>query len=217
MCAFFYRHAKSSSSSPKQMMILLKDDEVVFLPWKIMSSLAQFVCGAAVGVALFVGATKARHYFLSSRRSTDSPTLTFPSTPRSNRLHSIQAAVTPGTMRNFFPSSDTAGVATNEGEDEGQNLLNLLFNISEDQARKEGYIHRGITCNSCQASPVCGVRYKCANCVDYDICESCETHDSHNKTHVFIKIRIPLPPLANPRTPCFAPFYPGKVDWQTLL
>ena len=38
----------------------------------------------------------------------------------------------------------------------------------------EGYVHRGITCNGCKVGPIRGIRYKCANCVDYDVCEICE-------------------------------------------
>ncbi|KAL5036562.1 hypothetical protein BDV3_005765 [Batrachochytrium dendrobatidis] len=92
---------------------------------------------------------------------------------------------------------------------ESKNLLQLLYSIAEDQARKEGYIHRSITCNHCGVSPVRGYRFKCANCVDFDICEICESMDVHIKTHVFVKIRIPIPPLANVRSSLFLPFYPG--------
>ena len=49
---------------------------------------------------------------------------------------------------------------------ESENLLNLLYAIAEDQARKDGYVHRGITCNHCGMSPLRGIRFKCANCVD---------------------------------------------------
>ncbi|KNC71941.1 hypothetical protein SARC_15513, partial [Sphaeroforma arctica JP610] len=59
---------------------------------------------------------------------------------------------------------------------ESQNLLNLLYTIAEDQARQEGYVHRGLTCNSCHVGVIRGVRYKCANCADFDLCELCETH-----------------------------------------
>ncbi|CAG8481931.1 1747_t:CDS:2 [Diversispora eburnea] len=93
---------------------------------------------------------------------------------------------------------------------ESQNLLNLLYSIAEDQARKEGYIHRGITCNNCSSSPIRGIRYKCANCVDYDLCELCEGQEVHYKTHTFLKIRIPIPPLANPRSALLNVFYPGR-------
>ncbi|KAI8048355.1 uncharacterized protein B0P05DRAFT_519438 [Gilbertella persicaria] len=96
------------------------------------------------------------------------------------------------------------------GDDDNRNLLNLLHAISENQSRKEGFIHRGITCNKCNMSPIRGVRYKCANCVDFDLCEMCEGSNTHVNTHVFLKIRIPIPPLANPRSALLPAFYPGK-------
>lgn len=187
-----------------------------------MGSVAQFAFGAAAGVALFMGANSVRRYFLvapatnnterEQRNSSDE------ALPRQEQLHSIQSAATP--IRHVSETSDAEGnVVMGEETDakEGQHLLNLLFNIAEDQARKEGYIHRGITCNSCQASPICGIRYKCANCVDYDVCERCEVRDDHNKTHLFIKIRIPMPPLTNPRAPCLKPLYPGIKDHPCFL
>jgi len=93
--------------------------------------------------------------------------------------------------------------------DESKTLMNLLYAIAENQTRK-GYIHRGITCNKCSTSPIRGLRYKCANCVDFDLCETCEASNIHNNTHVFLKIRIPIPPLANPRSALLPAFYPGK-------
>ncbi|GAA5805904.1 hypothetical protein HPULCUR_011430 [Helicostylum pulchrum] len=90
-------------------------------------------------------------------------------------------------------------------DDDNKNLLNLLHAISENQSRKGG-----ITCNKCNMSPIRGVRYKCANCVDFDLCEMCEGANSHINTHVFLKIRIPIPPLANPRSALLPAIYPGK-------
>lgn len=92
---------------------------------------------------------------------------------------------------------------------EGQRLLNLLYRIAEEQATKDGYIHRGVTCNSCNATPIRGVRYRCANCVDFDLCEQCEAMQIHIKTHLFYKVRIPAPFLGNPRQPQPV-WYPGK-------
>ena len=68
-------------------------------------------------------------------------------------------------------------------------LVHMLFQIGKDQACRDCVIHRGITCNMCNASPVCGTRYKCANCLDYDVCEVCEPKDHHDRTHVFLKIK----------------------------
>ena len=89
-------------------------------------------------------------------------------------------------------------------------LVRVLFQIGKDQAQRDCFIHRGITCNMCNESPICGTRYKCANCLDYDVCEACEPKDYHDRTHVFLKINCPIPPLANPKTTRLKPFYTGK-------
>lgn len=101
---------------------------------------------------------------------------------------------------------------TSDSEDagkEGQSLLNLLYRIAEEQARKDGYVHRGISCNSCNTLPIRGIRYRCANCADVDLCETCESMQIHPKTHLFYKIRIPAPLLSNPKQPQPV-WYPGK-------
>lgn len=109
---------------------------------------------------------------------------------------------------------------------ENQNLLNLLYLIAEvsfvsgfcmvyadsnpqDQAKREGYVHRGVSCNSCSVQPIRGIRYRCANCVDFDLCEHCESLESHPRTHLFYKVRIPAQFLGNPRH-VQPPSYPGK-------
>ncbi|KAI8599464.1 hypothetical protein EDD21DRAFT_339774 [Dissophora ornata] len=102
-----------------------------------------------------------------------------------------------------------------DNKHDGLQLMNLLYAIAEDQAGKEGHIHRGITCNSCRTVPIRGLRYKCANCQDYDLCEGCEAAEVHIKSHVFMKIRIPIPPLANSRTKKLPPFYPGIPQGNT--
>ncbi|XP_071941936.1 next to BRCA1 gene 1 protein-like [Antedon mediterranea] len=53
-------------------------------------------------------------------------------------------------------------------------------------------IHRGIICDGCN-NQIVGIRYKCGNCEDFDLCETCELIDSiHNPDHVFVKIRRPV-------------------------
>ncbi|KAI8496314.1 Next to BRCA1 protein 1 protein [Branchiostoma belcheri] len=52
------------------------------------------------------------------------------------------------------------------------------------------YVHAGIICDQCEQIIV-GVRYKCANCSDYDLCEGCEQAHEHNPNHVFLKMRTP--------------------------
>ena len=109
------------------------------------------------------------------------------------------------------------GSGTNDAQDdskEGQNLGNLLWRIAEEQARKESYVHRGVTCNSCNAMPIKGIRYRCSNCVDFDLCEQCEALQTHPKTHLFYKVRIPAPFLGNSRQPQPV-WYPGRPTTVT--
>eukprot|EP00835_Amoeboradix_gromovi_P001188 NODE_49_length_27162_cov_0.380039.p8 type:complete len:349 gc:universal NODE_49_length_27162_cov_0.380039:21980-23026(+) len=99
-------------------------------------------------------------------------------------------------------------------------LLECFHLVAKEQAEKDSIIHRGITCNNCGASPVKGIRYKCMNCEDYDICSNCLLMDTHNPNHIFGRITIPIPPLINPRTSLMRPFYQGgnnKVLEQDLV
>ena len=90
---------------------------------------------------------------------------------------------------------------SDEQTPEGQSLLHLLYRIAEDNARKDGYVHRRVTCNACHTMPIRGVRYRCSNCLDYDLCEQCEAMQIHPKHHVFYKIRIPAPFLSHSKQP----------------
>ncbi|KAI1868504.1 uncharacterized protein JN550_006420 [Neoarthrinium moseri] len=92
----------------------------------------------------------------------------------------------------------------------GENIVTLLFRVSEDNARRNAYVHRGCQCNGCGMVPIRGIRYRCANCADFDLCEVCESQGLHNKTHVFYKVRIPAPPFcARQVQPAW---YPGDPD-----
>ena len=51
-------------------------------------------------------------------------------------------------------------------------------------------VHEGIICDGCHAAPIVGVRYKCAVCSDYDLCEKCEEKNEKH-LHPFIKIYHP--------------------------
>lgn len=133
---------------------------------------------------------------------------------------------------------------------DSQTLVNLLYSIMENQARKGTRHHSfwhssssldcvvhcihpsihpsisfhldGISCNLCGAKHIRGIRYKCLNCSNFDLCELCEatSPECHYKWHVFCKIRIPVPTLTNAFTPLIPPMYPGglsfAVDWSDL-
>ncbi|GFN89506.1 next to brca1 1 protein, partial [Plakobranchus ocellatus] len=51
--------------------------------------------------------------------------------------------------------------------------------------------HLGIYCDNCNIS-ITGIRYKCGNCLDFDLCERCEQMQNlHDPSHVFLKLRHP--------------------------
>jgi len=52
--------------------------------------------------------------------------------------------------------------------------------------------HPGVVCDGCGAGIV-GIRYKCNNCPDYDLCQACEAKGGvHDASHVFLKIAKPV-------------------------
>ncbi len=49
----------------------------------------------------------------------------------------------------------------------------------------------GVICDGCKCSPIIGIRYKCLECFDYDLCESCADRQLIHSHHVMAKIRTP--------------------------
>lgn len=74
-------------------------------------------------------------------------------------------------------------------------------------------------CDSCHGTIV-GIRYKCVNCADYDLCEACESDNCgdgliHPKDHLFLKVYHGL----NPKRPhCILPnLYKEESPENTFL
>lgn len=59
-----------------------------------------------------------------------------------------------------------------------------------DSEDAQKVVHPGITCDGCQVGPVTGVRYKCVECSDFDLCELCEANGIHSH-HTFLKVKYP--------------------------
>lgn len=61
-------------------------------------------------------------------------------------------------------------------------------------------VHSGVKCDGCGRQPLVGIRWKCGNCADYDLCTSCLQSSPHDPTHVFVRIVTPIPqqPTSSP-------------------
>lgn len=51
-------------------------------------------------------------------------------------------------------------------------------------------VHERITCDGCNTTPIVGIRYKCAECQNFDLCGACEEKGVHDH-HTFLKVKIP--------------------------
>lgn len=51
--------------------------------------------------------------------------------------------------------------------------------------------HDGIKCDICDTTPIVGTRFKCQQCPDFDLCQSCFDSNHHN-VHIFSAYRMPI-------------------------
>jgi len=58
-------------------------------------------------------------------------------------------------------------------------------------AEMDPQLHEGVVCDGCGMSPVVGVRFKCAVCPDFDLCEVCESSGKHDASHPLMKMKSP--------------------------
>lgn len=59
------------------------------------------------------------------------------------------------------------------------------------------HCHLAVQCDGCGMGPIRGIRYKCGNCKNYDLCSICVDSTPHNESHVFLRIKKPLEKSAN--------------------
>ncbi|CAC5375132.1 MIB [Mytilus coruscus] len=52
-----------------------------------------------------------------------------------------------------------------------------------------GVLHNNVACNECNTYPLRGLRWKCLNCDDYDLCTFCYMADAHNLRHIFLRFK----------------------------
>lgn len=91
----------------------------------------------------------------------------------------------PGAFETVQP---TVSPATTPAQDVQTQTVEERVTKPRDRLGKGGYRHKHIACDGC-LSGIRGMRYKCEQCPDYDLCGSClpllHTSDLHPSTHTF--------------------------------
>jgi E3 ubiquitin-protein ligase mind-bomb len=128
-----------------------------------------------------------------------------------------------GTVRNF-ESPDEVVVVWDNGTAanyrcSGQYDLRIL------DSAPTGVKHEGTMCDTCRQQPIFGIRWKCAECGNYDLCSVCYHGDKHQLRHRFYRITTPgserafLEPRRKSKKIAIRGIFPGArvvrgVDWQ---
>ncbi|KAL6061849.1 Calaxin [Balamuthia mandrillaris] len=92
-------------------------------------------------------------------------------------------------------------------------LVMLRQKEAKHGKKQQQVVHRGILCSNCR-EPIHGIRWMCSNCADFNLCDKCEQNNVHTSSHVFLKIKIPIPPLAIPPGALLPVLYPSEVPGE---
>jgi hypothetical protein len=74
------------------------------------------------------------------------------------------------------------------------------FGTPEQNAPKPTAIHTGVRCDGCQMNPIKGTRWKCQECPDFDLCQTCHAAGIHGDHH-FDEIWQPVSTVPCQSTP----------------
>lgn len=50
-----------------------------------------------------------------------------------------------------------------------------------------GVKHPNIICDGCSKAGIAGIRFRCAQCTNYDLCATCYGSDIHDLDHPFVR------------------------------
>ncbi|XP_023313417.1 E3 ubiquitin-protein ligase MIB1 isoform X2 [Trichogramma pretiosum] len=128
-----------------------------------------------------------------------------------------------GTVRNFESPEEVVVVWDNGTA--ANYRCSGAFDLRIFDSAPTGVKHDGTMCDTCRQSPIFGIRFKCAECNNYDLCSICYHGDKHHLRHRFYRITTPgseralLEPRRKSKKITIRGIFPGArvvrgVDWQ---
>ena len=94
---------------------------------------------------------------------------------------------------NVAPKAEVAmreHIKTNPNGDVVNQGCDTSGGFTDDDAITSRAVHHGVSCDGCATSPVVGLRWKCKQCANYDLCNTCYNsfcgnRDIHDASHTF--------------------------------
>lgn len=128
-----------------------------------------------------------------------------------------------GTVRNF-ESPEEVVVVWDNGTAANYRCAGA-YDLRILDSAPTGMKHDGSMCDSCRQQPIFGIRWKCAECPNFDLCSVCYHGDKHNLRHRFYRITTPggdrcaIEPRRKSKKITARGIFPGArvvrgVDWQ---
>ncbi|XP_062563815.1 E3 ubiquitin-protein ligase mind-bomb [Armigeres subalbatus] len=128
-----------------------------------------------------------------------------------------------GTVRNF-ESQEEVVVVWDNGTAANYRCAGA-YDLRILDSAPTGIKHEGTMCDTCRQTPIFGIRWKCAECNNYDLCSICYHGDKHHSRHRFHRISTPggektlLEPRRKAKKIAVRGIFPGArvvrgVDWQ---
>lgn len=94
-----------------------------------------------------------------------------------------------GTVRNFESPEEVVVVWDNGTA--ANYRCSGAFDLRILDSAPTGVKHDGTMCDTCRQQPIFGIRWKCAECNNYDLCSICYHGDKHHLRHRFYRIATP--------------------------
>lgn len=94
-----------------------------------------------------------------------------------------------GTVRNF-ESPEEVVVVWDNGTAANYRCMGA-YDLRIVDSASTSVKHEGAMCDFCRQSPIFGIRWKCGDCNNYDLCSICYHGDKHNLKHRFFRILNP--------------------------